>query len=315
MAQREILPRSIGFTGPDGTGKTGFALLTIDMLRREKQKVVFCPFPFLSGTASGAMLRSAKKEGVSKIATYPLFAMNRYEVLPAIQEWVAKGDDHWVVFDRVWQDGPVFASALGLPAEHWRFDRRYKQERGIPIGDPKQEFRDWLHALEVWFPDVWRGFYVTRPLRESIQIMSQRGGAEALKDAFDKNVRLQRLVRRYFPMEFDRLSNWTTVRVKGVMATSDAIRAWQVPYMKKMWNEISEQSGNFEWMRDDIERIQNAQGRVARRTDISRKEIRYTKEKLSRPAHYEWPFHGVRNWMPEKEPLASPIHEENVERN
>lgn len=299
MQPRETLPNSVGFTGPDGVGKTNFALLTVDLLRQHGNKVVFCPFPFLEATASGKLLRTAKKEGVSPVAILPLYAMNRYEVLPALKDWLLKGANYWVVTDRVWQDGPVYAEAVGMPKDHHRHMRQYRRERGIPSGDMQGEFKDWLHALEAWFPEVDQGFYITRPLHESIKIMQDRAEAEDVKSGFDKNIRVQKRVRSLYPKEFNGLTNWSTIRVRGVVSGREAIQEWQIPYMKIIWSQISKKVGHPEWVENTEETIRIAQMRGC--SESEQKEIKRTVRTLSRSdKSFYGLMRGVHSWMPKQ---------------
>lgn len=295
MKPRETLPNSVGFTGPDGVGKTNFAILTIDLLRQHGNKVVFCPFPFLPGTASGQILRSLKKHNVAPIAIPPLYAMNRVEVLPALKEWVSRDEKHYVVFDRVWQDGPVFAEGLGDPGDYMKVRARFEKSRGRPVGNLRKDYKEWLRALDVWFPEVNTGFYMTRPLWESVEIMGRRPEAEAVKSRFDRNMRVQRYVRRQFPKEFDGLDNWMTVKVKGVVSGERALREWQVPYMDRIWHTLCMRIGHMEWTDNSVEQIKKAQERIVNlQVDPVLRETMLTVRKLSRTSR----IRGVHSWMP-----------------
>lgn len=297
MSPRETLPNSVGFTGPDGVGKTNFALLTIDLLRQHGNKVVFCPFPFLLGTASGQILRSLKKHSVAPIAIPPIYAMNRVEVLPALKEWVSRDEKHHVVFDRVWQDGPVFAEGLGDPGDYIKVRTEFEKSRGRPVGNLRADYKQWLRALDVWFPEVNTGFYITRPLRESVEIMMRRPEAEAIKSKFDRNMRVQRYVRRQFPKEFDELENWTTVKVKGVASGERELREWQVPYMIRIWRTLCARIDHIEWTEFSVEKILDAQERIANaKVDLVLRETMLTARKLSRTSK----MRGVHSWVPKQ---------------
>lgn len=294
MSQREVLRHSVGVTGPDGVGKTGFALDIVNFLRLSGQRAIFCPFPFLPGTMSGKILRHAKEERVAPIAIKPIYSMNRVEVLPALKQWVSSDERNWVVFDRVWQDGPVFAEALGPPGDSFESERKYKKERGLPVGNQWADYQKWLHNLEVWFPEVEHGFYVTRPLKESMEIMGRRKEAESVKSDFDKNVMLQRRVRRLYPREFAGLSNWTTIHVHGVVSSHD-ISKWQVPYLRIMWLTLSERTGNPQWADDTDKKIERAQRMSTRAQEPVERETMKTMYMLSRRSG----IRGVRSWVPE----------------
>lgn len=298
MPQRETLKRSIGITGPDGVGKTDLALDLINLLRRGGQKVVFCPFPFLPGTVSGKILRGAKKEGVVPIAIKPIYAMNRCEVLPALKHWVATGLDHWVVFDRVWQDGPVYAEALGEPGTALRYRGRHNTQRGISSKNEWRDYVNWLHLLEIWFPEVAQGFYITRPLQESIAIMQQRSGVESVKSDFDNNMGVQRRVRRFYIREFSGLSHWQTIQARGIVSGDREIEDWQVPYLKKMWLAVNERFGIAPWSKDEVEdQMRKAQRMTRRSKNPAARETLKTMYMLSRPSG----LRGIRAWMPKEE--------------
>lgn len=224
--------------------------------------------------------------------------MNRYEVLPAVKHWIASGLDHWVVFDRVWQDGPVFATALGEPGTALRDHRQYNQQRGYPSRNEWKGYVDWLHVLEQWFPEVAQGFYVTRPLRESIAIMQRRHEAEPIKSGFDRDVGVQRRVRRLYTREFSGLPNWTTIYARGVVSGDHEIEEWQVPYLHRMWLVVNERFGIAQWSKAEIEfHIRAAQRMTRRSQNPAACETLKTMNILSRPSG----LRGIRAWMPKEE--------------
>ena len=202
------------------------------------------------------------------------------------------------MFDRVWQDGPVFAKALGEPGTALRDRQRYNRQRGIPSENEWRSYCKWLYDLEVWFPEVSQGFYVTRPLRESIEIMKRRSEAEAVKSEFDRDVGLQGRVRRLYTREFNGLSNWKTIYVRGIVSGSREVEEWQVPYLQKMWSEINERFNIVAWSKDEAEfHIRAAQRMTRRSKDPITLETMKTMYMLSSRSG----LRGIRSWMPKEE--------------
>lgn len=236
MIQKPILPRSIGFEGADATNKTRFSLLTVRMLEAYGQEVRLVGFP-VDETVSGNWLKFHKQLGLAQETLPVLFAANRLEVIPSIRQWVGQSPNHWVVFDRTDRSGIAYGLAReGLTAD-----------------------RDWLEALDIYFPKVQVGVYLTRPLDESMEIIRRRPAGEVseTKLAMDMDIILQRRVREVFDDLMSKRSNWHEVDVSGLARTEDEFNAWEIRSGLKTWATICMQLERTEWLTGAEERVSN----------------------------------------------------------
>ena len=222
-----ILPQTIGFEGPDGTNKTRFSLTVCNLLRLCEQKVLYCPYPN-PHTAAGLLLGNNQRfePRIASEALPALQAASRAETLPLLNYWIAKGSQHWIVFDRTKYSGEAYARASG--------------EKDL----------EWLRALDRYFPDPELGFYLVRPLEESLKIAGRRDETSIVKDELDKNIQLQARIREIYPQILQGKKNWTSLNVSGIADNLEEFQRWEIKVGMEIWGTISTYFGNENWLMD-----------------------------------------------------------------
>lgn len=222
MLKDRILPRSIGLEGPDFVNKTRFSLILIEMLRRYGQKAIYVPLPFLKSTITGKIFPHTRE--IAKQAVPMLFSTNRLEILPVLTEWIGASEKNWVVHDRTKMVGPVYAWAT--------------------IGWELNYFLD----VESQYPDTQIGVMLRKPLSESMQIMKKRAQSnDFFKSQFDKDVALQKKIRKGFQQMIKDRQNWFNFDVSGFANTREEFRSWEIEKALRLWCQISRRVGHAEW--------------------------------------------------------------------
>jgi thymidylate kinase len=248
MLKDKILPRSIGFEGPDFVNKTRFSLITLEMLRRNGQEAIYVPLPFLKNTITGRIFSHTRE--IARESVPMLFMTNRLEILPVLEKWVDASPKNWVVNDRTKMVGPVYAWATIGWDIHW------------------------YTSTEALYPDSQVGILFKKPLSESRRIMLKRAqSGDDFKKAFDADMALQAKVREGFDLITSGRPNWSSINVSGFAKTEEAFRRWEIEKALKVWRHIIKQVGRPDWeahakehitqirdgMPDDVEPIRKAE--------------------------------------------------------
>lgn len=231
---KRIWPRTIGFDGADVVNKTRFAILTVRMLRAYGQQAAYCSLP-TEQTESGFLIKYFKGLGIANEALPVLYAADRAEILAPAEEWLAESEKRWLVFDRTDNAGKAYAIA-----------------RGGMTSDP-----EWLDALDAYFPEMQVGFYLTRPVEESMQIseMRENSSIDRSKLEVDNDLVLQQGVREVFESIISQKPNWVTVDVSGVASSPEEFARWEKEKGMRIWSELCERLGRPEWLERAAERV------------------------------------------------------------
>lgn len=240
----EILDRTIGNEGADGTNKSRFAIIEALALASVDVKnwVMLVRLPEI-GTVSGQLLQTAERYGGFDNCTMAtLYAANRLEMANKVRPWLDYSSDHWVVHDRTNYSGKAYAMARGV------------------------QDLEWLDGIDAKFYEMQAGFYLERPLEESRQIMKRRGNIALTpeQEKVDSDTDLQARVRFNFAQIFSSKPNWTTIDVSGIANSQAEFYNWELRVGVKIWETLCHKIGRDEW-------CTNAEGLI---TDVlSRRDL------------------------------------------